>query len=262
MSKAPSGLGGEQVEGRRAVLELLRAGRVGVVGSGRSSVEEQFLARKLAVATGAPAWLVARVGEGDGLLLSADRNPNVRGALVTELIAGLPAARLDDLAAKIDAGEVRTVLSLGEDLVPAGIDADRLARVAVIYVGTHANATSAAARVVIPALSVFEKAGTFINQQFRIQKFAPAVPGPSGVADDRATLAGLVAAAGGPVLAADIDAIWAAIAAEVKSLETVSYANLPAGGLVIDGSAFAGLPFPEGQSLHFKPTEKRESASA
>ena len=64
-----------------------------IVGSGRSSVEEQFLARKLAEALGAPAWLVGRVGQGDGLLISADRNPNVRGALVTGLITALPAAR-------------------------------------------------------------------------------------------------------------------------------------------------------------------------
>ena len=55
-------------------------------------MEEQFLTRKLADAIGAPAWLVSRVGQGDGLLISADRNPNVRGALVTGLIKTLPDA--------------------------------------------------------------------------------------------------------------------------------------------------------------------------
>jgi len=77
-----------------AAAGLLReaAGAVAVVGSGRSSVEEQFLTRRLAEALGAPVLLVSRTGQGDGLLISADRNPNVRGALVTGLIHALPSA--------------------------------------------------------------------------------------------------------------------------------------------------------------------------
>ena len=59
---------------------------VAVVGSGRSSVEEQFLTKKLADALKASTHLVSRVGQGDKILISADRNPNVRGALVTGLI--------------------------------------------------------------------------------------------------------------------------------------------------------------------------------
>jgi NADH-quinone oxidoreductase subunit G len=233
-----------------------RKSTLAVVGSGRSSVEEQFLTRKLADALKAPAWLVGRVGEGDGLLISADRNPNVRGALVTGLIKTLPTSQLTDLAAAIDAGQVRTVCSVGEDLVAAGLTGAQLAKVAVVYLGTHRNATSDAARIVLPALTVFEKSGTFINQQFRLQKFAKAVPGPSGVADDLATLAALAAAAGGPAVAGDPDALWAALAAEVKQLAGVAFASLPAAGLLLDGSAFAALPFPEGESLHFKPAAK------
>jgi NADH-quinone oxidoreductase subunit G len=237
-----------EIENRKSTLA--------VVGSGRSSVEEQFLTRKLVDALKAPAWLVGRVGEGDGLLISADRNPNVRGALVTGLIKTLPTSQLTDLAAAIDAGQVRTVFSVGEDLVAAGLTGAQLAKVAVVYLGTHRNATSDAARIVLPTLTVFEKSGTFINQQFRLQKFAKAVPGPSGVADDLATLAALAAAAGGPAVAGDPDALWAALAAEVKQLAGVAFASLPATGLLLDGSAFAALPFPEGESLHFKPAAK------
>jgi NADH-quinone oxidoreductase subunit G len=56
--------------------------------------------------------------------------------------------------------------------------------VKIIYVGTHANATSEIADVVIPSLMVFEKDGSFINQNFRLQKFKAAVPGPRGVEPD------------------------------------------------------------------------------
>ncbi len=233
--------------------DLLKAGDVAIVGSGRSSVEEQFLTKKLADTLKAPAWLVSRVGQGDGLLISADRNPNVRGALMTGLIKTLPAPQLSALAVQIDAGRVKIVLSIGEDLSAAGLSEAQLKKVAVLYLGTHANATSAAAKVVIPTLTVFEKAGTFINQQFRLQKFAPAVPGPQDVADDLATLSKLVAAAGGPAPAADIDGLWTTLAAEVRHFATVTYQNLPATGLLLDATDFAGLPFPEGETLHFKP---------
>ncbi len=243
----------------KAAADLLKAGGVAIVGSGRSSVEEQFLSKKLAGTFQASSWLVSRVGQGDGLLISADRNPNVRGALMTGLIKTLPSSQLSVLAAQIDAGRVKAVLSIGEDLTAAGLSEAQLKKVAIIYLGTHRNATSAAARVVIPTLTVFEKAGSFINQQFRIQKFAQAVPGPRGVADDLVTLSKLVTAAGGPALAGDVDGLWPPLAAEVKQLATVTYQNLPATGLLLDGSDFAKLPFVEGETLHYKPVKAAAS---
>jgi NADH-quinone oxidoreductase subunit G len=232
---------------------ILAGGGAAVVGSGRSSVEEQFLTRKLAQALRAPAWLVSRVGEGDKLLVSSDRNPNVRGALVTGLVSGLPSARLDELAAQIDSGRVTSVVSVGEDLAAAGLSAAQLAKVSVVYLGTHGNPTSASARVVIPTLTVFEKHGTFVNQQFRIQRFARAVPPVAGATDDIGVLAGLVAAAGGPGMGADIGSLWCAISAEVPALAAMSYGTIPDSGLLIDGSPWAGLPFAEGPTLHFQP---------
>lgn len=232
---------------------LLRAGSVAIVGSGRSSVEEQFLTKKLAAALKAPVALVSRVGQGDGILLSADRNPNVRGALVTGLISALPAQQLTSLAADIDAGKVKTVVAINEDLTAAGLTAAQLAKVSVIYLGTHKNATSAAAKVVLPTLTVFEKSGTFVNQQFRLQKFAQAVPGPEGVADDLVTLANLAAAAGAAALPSDLTGLWTALAAEVPVLAGLSHAKLPATGVVLDHAAWAGLPFVEGETLHYKP---------
>jgi NADH-quinone oxidoreductase subunit G len=199
---------------------------------------------------------------GDGILVSADRNPNVRGALVTGLVSQLPQARLDSLAAAIDAGEVAAVVSVGEDLAAAGITEAQLAKVRVVYLGTHANPTSAAARVLVPTLTVFEKNGTLVNQQFRIQRFAKAVPGVDGAVDDLAALAGLVAAAGAPALGADMGSVWAAIASEVPALSGVSYASIPDTGLVLDSASWSGLPFIEGPSLHFKPHAPAQKEAA
>ncbi len=239
--------------------ELIRAGSVAIVGSGRSSVEEQFLTKKLAVALKAPVALVSRIGKGDGILLSADRNPNIRGALVTGLASALPSQQLTTLAADIDAGKVKTVVAINEDLAAAGLTAAQLAKVSVIYLGTHQNATSAAAKVVIPTLTVFEKSGSFVNQQFRLQKFAKAVPGPEGVADDLVTLAHLAAAAGAGALPSDLAGLWATLAAEIPVLAGLSHAKLPAAGVVLDHAAWAGLPFVEGETLHYKPAASAAS---
>ena len=233
---------------------LLResAGAVAVVGSGRSSVEEQFLTRRLAESLGASAHLVSRTGPGDGLLVSADRNPNVRGALVTGLISALPSSRLDALAAAIDAGKVRAVVSVGEDLAAAGLSAAQLGKIAVVYLGTHANATSAVARVTLPTLSVFEKSGCFINQQFRLQRFHKAVPGPVGAIDDLVALSRL---AGGSA-PADLHAVWRELPAAVPALRDASFSGVPEGGLLLDSTPYASLPFVEGETLHFKPAAK------
>jgi len=240
----------------RAAADLCRAGKVAIVGSGRSSVEEQWLTRQLATALGgAPVSLVSRVGQGDRLLVSADRNPNVRGALVTGLISALPAAKLTELGEAIDAGRVTTVVSLGEDLAAAGLTAAQLTKVAVVYLGTHANATSAAAKVVLPSLTIFEKRGTFVNQQFRLQKFLAAVPGPAGATDDLALLGRLIAALGGTA-PADLAALWQALAAAVPALAKASFANLPETGLLLDAAPYAALPFAEGETLHFKPAAR------
>ena len=235
--------------------DLLKASRgtIAIVGSGQSSVEEQFLTRKLANALQAPVSLVARTGAGDGVLVSADRNPNLRGALVTGLVCALPSARLDELATAIDSGRVKTVVSVGEDLLGAGLTAAHLAKVSIVYLGTQANATSVVAKVVLPTLSVFEKAGTLVNQQFRLQKFAKAVPGPTGAFDDLAVLSQLVGLVGGTAVSSELHTLWTLITTEVPALGTVTYRTLPETGLLLDSTAWRSLPFAEGESLHYKP---------
>ncbi|MFT3783919.1 MAG: 2Fe-2S iron-sulfur cluster-binding protein [Nibricoccus sp.] len=241
---------GDLEAGIAAAAELLKSSNVAVVGSGQSSVEEQFLTKKLADALKAPAGIVARVGEGDKLLISADQNPNTRGALVTGLINKLPSEQLKD-----SVGSAKTLLVINEDLTEAGFTAEQLAKFKIVYIGTHCNATSDAAEIVLPSLTVFEKQGTFINQQFRIQKFHAAVPGAIGAANDLVILSKLLAAVGGAKLLPDIGSVWTALAAEVGSLAGLSFAAIPDLGKVIDGSAWSSLPFPEGETLHFKPTK-------
>jgi NADH-quinone oxidoreductase subunit G len=271
----------------KAAADLLQAaaGAVAIVGSGRSSVEEQFLTKRLANALSASTHLVSRVAKGDGILISADRNPNVRGALVTGLISELPrntdilpksagnadgtpavpalvTAGLEKLAAAIDAGRIKAIVSIGEDLVVAGLSAAHLAKVSIVYLGTHQNATTAAAKVVIPTHTVFEKNGTFVNQQFRIQKFFKCVPGPQGATDDLVVLAKLISAVGGAAVPGEVHALWPILASDVAPLATITFANLPSTGLLLDATSFASLPFIEGATLHYKPASADAAAPA
>lgn len=241
-----------------ALLEALRrlqGDKVAFVGSGQSSVEEHFLFNCLSRAAGSVLnCLVSRTREGDGFLISNDANPNVRGALCLGFIDTLPEANLTGLAEKINRGEVDTVVVHNEDLTTAGIGRSLLEKVEVIYLGSHGNGASETASVVIPGLTVFEKSGTFINQQFRLQKFLQAVPGPPGVLDDLVTISRLLNLLGKDEgRLATPAAVWAVLSRRLKCFEGISFDTLPETGALLDGSAFRSLPFCEGPSLHFEP---------
>jgi len=241
---------------------ILKMGSSAIVGSGRLSFEEQFLLRQTANELGeVPTWIVARTGEGDGQLLSRDRNPNVRGALVSGLIPDLPEEKLEELGAKIDAGGIKRLLVVAEDLVAAGLTPEQLKKVEIVYIGTHHNETSQAASVEIPMLTVFEKSGTFINQQFRVQKFSQAVPGPSGVLFGLNAFTRLLAAVSGEEAPAPSPSnVWDEMARNIPQLEGWRYADIPETGQVLDATAWDQLNFIEGPSLHFEP--KTELAGA
>ncbi|RRJ94423.1 ferredoxin [Opitutaceae bacterium TAV4] len=249
-----------------------------LVASTRATLEEQHLAKKLADALNIPVTarhIPAHLGESDGLLVSADRAPNTRGALVTGLIDAPPPPSLARLAADIDSGKTKTLLVLGEDLtapeLAPGLTAAQLAKVTIIYLGTHANTTSAAAKLILPTLTAFEKAGSYINQQFRLQKFAKAVPALAGAHDDLLVLTKLLAAinqsgAGVPpasvatqpgtagiLPAPTLAAIWESLATTTPTLAGITHATIPDEGRLLDATPWAALTFPEGATLHYKP---------
>lgn len=242
-----------------AALALLRQGVPAFVASGKMSVEEQFLLKNLAATVGGNVYLAETLGENDGLLISEDRSPNRRGALVSGLVKDFASAKVSALAAKIDAGEVKTVFVCGEDLTALGLSAEQLKKVEIVYLGTQANGTSAEASVVLPARTVFEKAGTFVNQEFRLQKFEPAIPGVQGTENDSLILATLAArAASGVVKSVSVPVIWERLRAECPALAAVDYAKIPDTGTLLDASAWADVDFPETGSLKYVPAKTKK----
>jgi NADH-quinone oxidoreductase subunit G len=135
----------------------------------------------------------------------------------------------------------------------AGITEDQLKKVRIISIATHETATTKAANVVLAGLTVFEKSGSYINQQFRLQKSLKALPGPDRAVDDWVLLATLVARRTGERAPSTIEAVWETIESGIPQLKGVTFGSIPETGRVIDGSAFENLPFIEEETLHFKP---------
>ena len=89
--------------------------------------EELYMVRHLAAQIGTDMVdIVPRMGESDGMLISADRNPNTNGARLVLDIE--PGSRLDAIREGVRSGSIKGILSLGEDLISpeAGFTADDL----------------------------------------------------------------------------------------------------------------------------------------
>lgn len=249
--------GGAEVSFGEAVAKaasILGSAKLAIVGSAHSSVEEQFALALLAKAKKASVSVPAHAGEGDGILISSDRSPNTRGALVTGLVNTLPNPKLSDLESAITSGKIDALLVVREDITQAGIEAAKLAGIRIVYIGTHANATSQAAQVVIPIPTVFERTGTFINQNFRIQKFNTCVPAPADMRSELKVISEIAQAIGIEGLdGLTVSQVWKQMTTEVQELTGLSFESIPDHGTQLQAGRFASIRFPEGPSLHYTP---------
>lgn len=249
--------GGADVSFGEAVAKaasILGSAKLAIVGSAHSSVEEQFALALLAKAKKASVSVPAHAGEGDGILISSDRSPNTRGALVTGLVNTLPNPKLSDLESAITSGKIDALLVVREDITQAGIEAAKLAGIRIVYIGTHANATSQAAQVVIPIPTVFERTGTFINQNFRIQKFNTCVPAPADMRSELKVISEIAQAIGIEGLdGLTVSQVWKQMTTEVQELTGLSFESIPDHGTQLQAGRFASIRFPEGPSLHYTP---------
>lgn len=237
--------------------EILPMGKTAYVGSGHMSVEEQFIFKQLIAEQPGPVFWGREEGESDGLLISSDRTPNLRGGFVTGLISELPKDNLDGLVEMMNSGEIQNIVVYNEDIVKYGISESQLKKCNVLYFGTHVNRTSEVARVVIPTLMVFEKSGTFINQQFRLQKFAQAVPGPIGLMPDISSMTRLISFLRKENEdSTSVPLVWSQMRTEIVQFRDIAFEDIPDGGVLLDSSAFDGVNFPEEKSLHFEPKSR------
>lgn len=206
--------------------------------------------RSLAKACKAEVFIASHTDDDDGKLVSADRTPNMRGAFITGLTKAYPPSDLSDLVLKIRAGDVKTVLCFRENLQALGFDAKDFKSANVVYCGALENETSAAAKICVPLRSEFEKRGLWVNRQFRVQKFEKAVEPQKGTIDDLEFIMSLLRDLTGASFAIpSVDEIRRVMASKIPAL--ADCAEVGSQGRQIDGSAFAGVDFPEADAIHF-----------
>jgi len=208
------------------------------LASPHASLEELYLFGRLVAHVADGSACAAGVaghdmGEGDDLLLSADRTPNRKGAAalgLTEVAAG-------DLAARLAGAGGKTVLVYGGDPASDPALAQALQVCRLVYVGTHDNATAQAAALVIPTATWAEKDGTFVNRQGRYQAFRYAVAPPDGALEDRRLLVDLLHAAGDTDVPRELAAIRDLLHRELGLPDDVNLNRLPATGVVPESAA-------------------------
>jgi NADH-quinone oxidoreductase subunit G len=154
-------------------------GSVAIVASARQTNEELWLISKLKAKLGAISDSVPRVGEGDKLLVSADKNPNTNGARLTGICFSEMGTNLPQIASGISSGKIKTLIVFGEDVTKHGIGADLLGKLETLIVSDILpNATTKLAHYLLPGCAHAEKRGTFTNVKGRVQKFMKAVEPP------------------------------------------------------------------------------------
>lgn len=244
-----------------SAIDLLKGKNVGIVGSCRSSVEEQYLLNKLSKNLKAKKFLRGHFGDDDGILLSADRSPNLRGNLVTGFSNKYPSDDLPELAQALEKKQIDALIVVGEELSESGVDLDDV-NIPVIFLGTHQNKTSELSTVVIPTLTSFEKSGSFINRNFRLQSFKQSVPGPAGLLPDLHIIVSLINGLSEDAdQSSDLASIWKQMSKSTTNpLHGIVYSKIPGDGIQLDGAKWDSLPFVEKKALHFSPLKQTQTA--
>ena len=107
-------------------LKRAPAGSVAIIASARQTNEELWLLSKLKTKLGAVSDSLPRMGEGDKLLVSEDKNPNTNGARLTGICFTEMGINLAPIADGIAQGKIKTLIVFGENLAKRGVNTEKL----------------------------------------------------------------------------------------------------------------------------------------
>jgi NADH-quinone oxidoreductase subunit G len=210
-------------------------GSVAIVASARQTNEELYLISKLAKKANALTDSIPRKGEGDKLLLNADRNPNSAGARLMGVAAEPMGANLPKIADGIRAGRIKTLLVFGEDVTKHGIGADLLGKLDLLVVSDILpNETTRLAHYLLPGCAHAEKRGTFTNAKGRVQKFMKAIEPRGDARPEWEFLHELVFNVTGRNGFASIEGLFNQMAAEVPAFNGFTWASLGDTGKTVE----------------------------
>ena len=200
---------------------------VAIIASARQTNEELWLLKKLADKLGALTDSIGRSGEGDKLLVSADKNPNANGAKLTGFVGNSMGSNLPKIAGGIQGGKIKTLIVFGEDVTKHGISADLLGKLdALIVSDILPNETTKLAHYLLPGCAHAEKRGTFTNIKGRVQKFMKAVEPPGDARPEWEFLRDLVYNVTGQNGFLTIEGLFNTMAKEVPALNGLTWSGL------------------------------------
>ncbi|MDR0742086.1 MAG: (2Fe-2S)-binding protein [Puniceicoccales bacterium] len=175
---------GQHVRLEMALLQMVESflsNELAVVCSGNMSLEDQFVLRRLLDSIVHDVFFLRKKRDPDGFLISDDATPNVNGAILNKIITQEKITDdLQELNKKIQAGQCKRILSINEEIFSYGISHALPDDLKIFYIGTENSETSKRAIVTIPVSTVFENTGTFINKDWRLQKFYKVINSPNG----------------------------------------------------------------------------------
>lgn len=157
------------------LLQSVDGSEILFLGSAHANVEGNYLLKRLAEAVGAstPQYIPhVQAGTADNWLVTDDKTPNAQGC---ERLGIMPVdAAL--VRAKLESGEIKALFVMEDDPVGAGLfTADELAEVPVILMHYNTtNETLLVASVALPAATVVETVGTYVNIDGHAQRVKPA----------------------------------------------------------------------------------------
>jgi NADH-quinone oxidoreductase subunit G len=235
-------------------LKKAPAGSVAIIASARQTNEELWLISKLKTKLGAISDSIARVGDADKLLVSADKNPNTNGARLTGICFTEMGVNLQKIADGIEAGKIKTLIVFGENIAKHGVakaklreretvgevvtehslTPELLAKLDTLVVSDiHANETTKLAHFVLPGCAHVEKRGTFTSGKGRVQKFMKAVEAPGDARAEWEFLHDLVHNVTGQNGFVTIEGLFNQMAKEVPAFSGVTWASLGDTGVTV-----------------------------
>jgi len=209
-----------------SALKSFQPAETAIIASARLSNEELYLVKLIASHLGITLVDVKpRPQTADSFLVSNDGNPNSTGARLLGI--SQDGAKLGNIASGIPSGQVKSLITLGEDALECGISADDLSKLGLyVHVGLKAGAAAGFAHYILPGSGFGEKQGTMVNLGNRLQKLGKAVECPGQAREEFEILLELRAALGGGNGIHTIGEVFNAMAVQVPALQGLVYSRI------------------------------------
>jgi NADH-quinone oxidoreductase subunit G len=212
---------------------------VAVLASPQMSNEELFCVRQLFGTQLKIENIETRVPSNspvysDDFLITADKNPNTRGAEIL-----LPSRNGSEALVRSCAeGRIHFLYVFQHDLTrgyETGFVREALARVGcVVFQGAWDQATAALAHIQLPSAVYAEKAGTFTNLQGRVQQFRAAVPPIGEALPDLEILSRLGTELGVPASSSSAPDVFREIGQSCEPFAGMTYETVGQGGQLLN----------------------------